>query len=134
MSACLPLPFINFRVSVVILLNEDKMYCLKVLFLSLAISLSQPDLYMAIMNSQATKLNSTIWEILLTVLLPNGYCLINDTILCKKHMMFFASLNRKSLILNKKIEVKLSSYNCKLASWLAWYRITKSSKFEMENM
>lgn len=102
--------------------------------MSLAMSLSQSNLYMAIMNSQATKPNFIIWRILLAVLLLNSYCLINNAILYKKYIIYFASLDRKSSILNKEIEVKLLSHNCRLASWLAWYKITKSSKFEMENI
>ena len=66
---------------VYVLLNCKDIYCLKVLFSSLAISLFQLDSYIKEKNFQAAKPNSEIQEISLDVLFSNEYCLINTAIL-----------------------------------------------------
>ena len=56
---------------------------------------------------------------LLEVLLSNSLCFMNTAILCKEHAIFFVSPAKNLLMLNKKIEAKLSSYSCGSAGWFA---------------
>ena len=79
-SACFSLSYIDFGVGINILLNWANIYYLKVLSLSLAISLFQPDSYMAEMNSQAAKPNSVI-------LLKYTLCLLTSSFLSHHHFL-----------------------------------------------
>jgi len=56
---------------------------------------------------------------LLEVLLSNSLCFMNTAILCKEHAIFFVLPAKNLLMLNKKIEAKLSSYSCGSAGWFA---------------
>lgn len=58
MSICLLLP--GFRVFASFLLNWENIHCLKVIFLSLVVSLSQSDLWIVLINFQTAKPNSVI--------------------------------------------------------------------------
>ena len=120
MSACLSL--VVFEVGVDFLLNWDETHYLKVLLLSLAISLFYPDSYIAMMNSM-------IWWMFLAILLPNSCSLMNVAIFCRKHTIFFVLQVRNLLIPNKKIRAKLLSHSYRSAGWLAWYGMTNGSKF-----
>jgi len=60
-SICLS--FVGFRISVDFmgfLLNWDETYCLKDVFLLLAVNLSHPDSYIAVINFQPASPNSAI--------------------------------------------------------------------------
>jgi len=58
MLACLFLA--GFRVGVGFLLNWEDIHCLKVMSLSLAVNLLQPDSYIVVINFQDTKPKSAI--------------------------------------------------------------------------
>ena len=70
----------------------------------------------------------------LAVILSNGCYLMKIAILKRKHTIFFTSPDKNLSIPNKKIGKKLPSHSYRSASWLAWYRITKGSKLEEDNM
>ena len=71
---------------------------------------------------------------LLAIILSNSCYLMKIAILKRKYTIFFALLDKNLSIPNKKIGKKLLSYSCRSASWLVWYRITKGSKLEEDNM
>jgi len=77
------------------------------------------DLYITMINFQATKQKSIIWEMFIANLLPNSCYLINVIILSKEHIIFFVSPVKNLSIPNEKIRMKLLFYNCGSASWLA---------------
>ena len=83
---------------------------------------------MANRNSQATKLNSEICKISLTILFTNECCLMNATILRREYILFLVSSSKYSSTPNKEIKQKLLSYSYGSTGWLAWYRITNGSR------
>jgi len=89
------------------------MHCLNVISLLLVVSLSQLDPYIAVINSQATKLKSAIWRISLAFLLPKGCYLIKAAILRREHTIFFVSPPKYLSVPNNEIGAKLLFHSYK---------------------
>jgi len=89
------------------------------LLVVLAGSLSHTDLYTAVMSSHAANPNSCSWEKSYILLPLRFLCLINHTMYCSEHMMFFASPTRSFSVLNREKETKLLSHRCGSAVPLA---------------
>ena len=116
------LSFISLEVSVLVvsfLLNWEEIYCLKDIFLLLAINLFQLNLYIANKDLYTANPNFTIYRIYLAILFFNGLCLMNTTILRRKHIIFFISTAKYLSMPNSEIEYKLPSHKCRSVGWLS---------------